>query len=257
MKGNRFMLQGKKGLVIGVANDQSIAYAAAKLTKELGAEVVATCLNDKARKYVEPVLSPLHIPLLNCNVEIEGELEATLENAAEILGQIDFVVHSIAFAPLDDLHGDLHASSAEGFKQAIDISCHSFIRTAHLAKPFMVNGGTLITMTYLGAHLAIPNYGLMGPVKAALESSVRYLASELGQHNIRVHAVSPGPIATRAASGIANFDILMASVEKRVPLKRLVSQDEVAGLVSFLASDLATGMTGQTLYVDCGEHMVP
>jgi len=251
------MLQGKKGLVIGVANDQSIAYAAAKLTKELGAEVVATCLNDKARKYVEPVLSPLSIPLLNCNVEVEGELEATIQGAAETLGHIDFIVHSIAFAPLDDLHGALHASSAEGFKQAIDISCHSFIRVAHLAQPYMVNGGTLITMTYLGAHLAIPNYGLMGPVKAALESSVRYLASELGEHNIRVHAVSPGPIATRAASGIANLDALMDSVEKRVPLKRLVSQDEVAGLVSFLASDLATGMTGQTLYGDCGEHMVP
>lgn len=256
-EGNQQMLQGKKGLVIGVANDHSIAYAAAKLTKELGAEVVATCLNDKARKYVQPVLDPLDIPLLNCNVEADDELGAAIEEANQMLGGIDFVVHSIAFAPLDDLHGPLHTSSAEGFKQAIDISCHSFMRTANLVKPFMTDGGTLITMSYLGAHLAIPNYGLMGPVKAALESSVRYLAAELGPDNIRVHAVSPGPIATRAASGIANFDQLMASVEQRVPLKRLVTQAEVAGLVSFLASDLATGMTGQTLYVDCGEHMVP
>jgi enoyl-[acyl-carrier protein] reductase I len=251
------MLQGKRGLLIGVANDHSIAYAAAKLAKTLGAEVIATCLNDKARQYAEPILNPLDIPVLNCNVENEGELEAVIESAAQSLGHLDFLVHSIAFAPLIDLHGPLHESSAEGFKQAIDISCHSFIRAANLAKSHMPEGGTLITMSYLGAHLAIPNYGLMGPVKAALESSVRYLAQELGDANIRVHAVSPGPIATRAASGIAHFDELLSSVEKRVPLKRLVSQDEVAGLVSFLVSDFATGMTGQTLYVDCGEHMVP
>lgn len=251
------MLQGKKGLVIGLANEHSIAFAAAKTLKSLGAEVIGTCLNAKARTFVEPATAPLDIPLLELNVEAEGELEATFQAAYDRLGGLDFVVHSIAFAPLEDLHAPIHATSSEGFKQAMDISCHSFIRAAHLAQPLMKNGGALITMSYLGAHLAIPNYGLMGPVKAALESSVRYLAAELGGDNIRVHAVSPGPIATRAASGIAHFDQLMEDVRSRVPLKRLVHQDEVAGLVSFLCSDLATGMTGQTLYVDCGEHMVP
>jgi enoyl-[acyl-carrier protein] reductase I len=251
------MLNGKKGLVIGLANEHSIAFAAARMLQAQGAEVIATCLNDKARQYVEPITEPLAMPLVNLNVENEGELEAVIKQAATQLGQIDFVVHSIAFAPLDDLHGPLHASSADGFKRAMDISCHSFIQLAHLVRGHMPNGGALMTMSYLGAHLAVPNYGLMGPVKAALESSVRYLASELGGDNIRVHAISPGPIATRAASGIAHFDELMANVAKRAPLKRLVHQDEVAGLVAFLASDLATGMTGQTLYVDAGEHMVP
>ena len=250
------MLKGKKGLVIGVANEHSIAFAAARMLKAQGAEVIATCLNDKARSYVEPVTEPLAIALLNLDVEAEGELESVVDRVIAQYGQIDFIVHSIAFAPLDDLHGPLHASSAEGFKRAMDISCHSFIRLAHLARPHMPNGGTLMTMSYLGAHLAVPNYGLMGPVKAALESSVRYLASELGPDNIRVHAISPGPIATRAASGIAHFDQLIKDTAQRNPLKRLVHQDEVAGLVAFLASDLANGMTGQTLYVDAGEHMV-
>jgi enoyl-[acyl-carrier protein] reductase I len=251
------MLQTKRGLIIGVANEQSIAFAAAQLAQQQGAQVVATCLNDKARGYVEPVTEPLGIPLLNLNVEQPGAIESVIDEAVSMLGGLDFVVHSIAFAPLEDLHGPLHASSAEGFQQAINISCHSFIQVAHHAKDHFNGDGTLITMSYLGSQRAIPNYGLMGPIKAALESTVRYLATELGESNIRVHAVSPGPIATRAASGIKDFDALMHHVEATVPLKRNVTQSEVAGLVSFLASDFATGMTGQTIYVDCGEHMVP
>lgn len=251
------MLSGKKGLIIGLANEHSIAFAIAKLAKSQGAEIVTSCLNDKARKFVQPHTDPLGIELLSCNVEQPGELENLIETSVNHLGKLDFVVHSLAFAPMEDLHGPLHDSSSEGFSQAMDISCHSFIRTAHLSMPYMKDGGTLLTMSYLGAHLAVPNYGLMGPVKAALESSVRYLAAELGPVNIRVHAVSPGPIKTRAASGIADFDQLMASVADRTPLQRLVTQDEVAGLSCFLCSDFATGMTGQTLYVDAGEHMIP
>lgn len=251
------MLTGKRGIVIGVANDQSIAFAVAKMLKADGADVLATCLNDKAMGYVEPILSPLGIPVVTCDVEQAGALEQVIEDAVMRLGALDFVIHSIAFAPLADLHAPLHATSRDGFARAMDISCHSLARIAHLVAPTMRHGGTLVTMTYIGSTLAVSDYGLMGPVKAALESSVRYLASELGPQQIRVHAVSPGPIATRAASGIQNFDQLMARVESRVPLQRLVSQDEVAGLVSFLVSDRATGMTGQTLYVDAGEHCVP
>lgn len=251
------MLTGKRGLVIGVANDQSIAYAVARLLKADGAEVLATCLNAKALSYVRPVLDPLDIPVVTCDVEQEGALETLFADAVERFGVLDFVIHSIAYAPLEDLHAPVHATSRAGFSRAMDISCHSLARVAHLAAPQMAEGGALVTMTYIGSQLAIPNYGVMGPVKAALESTVRYLAQELGAQNIRVHAVSPGPIATRAASGIADFDQLMAKVSQRVPRGRLVSQEEVAGLVSFLVSDRATGMTGQTLYVDAGEHMVP
>lgn len=251
------MLNGQCGLVLGVANDQSIAYAVAKRLKTAGAEVLVTCLHEKAMTYVEPVVTPLSIPVVTCDVEQPGALQSAIQSTLARFGRLDFVVHSIAFAPLEDLHAPLHASSCEGFLRAMDISCHSFARVAHLAAPHMQSGGTLVTMTYLGSRLAVPEYGLMGPVKAALESSVRYLASELGAQQVRVHAVSPGPIATRAASGIKHFDQLMAQVKARVPLKRLVSQEEVAGLVAFLVSDQATGMTGQTLYVDAGEHCVP
>lgn len=249
------MLQGKKGVVIGLANEHSMAFHIAKLAKQLGADVIASCQNEKAKTFVEPHTQPLGIELHCCDVNKPGELEGLIESAAASLGQLDFVIHSLAFALKDDLHGPLSESSSEGFQFAIDISCHSFIRTANCAKPFMTQGGSLITMSYLGAHLAVPNYGLMGPVKSALESSVRYLAAELGPSNIRVHAVSPGPIKTRAASGIADFDSLLEKAVEKVPLKRLATQEEVAGLSCFLCSDLASGMTGQTLYVDAGEHI--
>ena len=251
-----FSLQGKRGLILGVANDHSIAWGCARVAKQMGAEIVATCLNDKARTYVEPLTKSLGIELLNCNVEDPQSLQSLVTQTVATLGGLDFVIHSIAWAPLEDLHGRVIDSSSSGFARAMEVSCHSFATLAKFCAPHMTAGGSLLTMTYLGADEAVPHYGLMGPVKAALESLVRYMAMELGPKNIRVHAVSPGPIPTRAASGIASFDELMQSAISKSPLGRLVTLDEVAQLSAFLCTDASSGMTGQTIYVDAGCHAV-
>jgi enoyl-[acyl-carrier protein] reductase I len=186
----------------------------------------------------------------------DGSLEATVAQAVGQLGGLDFVVHSIAWAPLKDLHGRVTDSSREGFEKAMSISCHSFAELGRLVAPHMSGGGSLITMTYHGANEVVPNYGLMGPVKAALESMVRYMAFELGARGIRVHAISPGPVPTRAASGLQDFDKLMAEAAKKSPLGRLVSLEEVSALTTFLCSPASSGMTGQTIYVDAGYNMM-
>jgi enoyl-[acyl-carrier protein] reductase I len=222
----------------------------------MGAELVVSCLNDKARAYVEPLTQPLGIDLQTCNIEVPEQLEQFVAYALAKLGQFDFVIHSIAWAPLQELHGRVVDSTSEGFARAMDVSCHSFAALAKLCAPHMPQGGSMVTMTYLGADEAVPHYGLMGPVKAALESLVRYMALELGPQNIRVHAVSPGPIPTRAASGIEAFDDLMQHNIQKAPLGRLVSLQEIANLSTFLCTDAASGMTGQTIYVDAGSHAV-
>lgn len=242
--------------MIGAANDHSIAWGCARILHERGARLVLSCLNEKARPHVAPLAEAIGVPLHLCDVEQPGDLEKLVAQAAEHLGSLDFVVHSIAFAPRDDLHGRVTDSSAAGFAKAMQVSCHSFAELARLAEPHMPQGGTLVTMTYIGADEAVPHYGLMGPVKAALESMVRYMALELGPSNIRVHAVSPGPMPTRAASGLQEFDALMARAAEQSPLGRLVSLDEVGGCVAFLVGPDATGMTGQTLFVDAGVHAV-
>ncbi|WP_430435454.1 enoyl-ACP reductase FabI [Methyloversatilis sp.] len=249
-------LSGKKGLIVGLANDLSIAWGCASATRAQGAELVLSCLNDKALRYVAPLADQLASPLYTCDVEKEGDLEALVARAVGHLGRIDFVIHSIAWAPLEDLHGQVIDSSSTGFARAMEVSCHSFAQLAKLCAPHMSAGGSMITMSYLGAEEAVPHYGLMGPVKAALESLVRYMAMELGPRGIRVHAVSPGPIMTRAASGIASFDELMESAIRKSPLGRLVTLDEIAQLCAFLCSDASSGMTGQTLYVNAGCHAV-
>lgn len=251
-----FSLAGKKGLILGLANDRSIAWGCTQLARAQGADIVATCLNDKARKWVAPLTEPIGVELVTCNVEEAGALQSLVEHAVQKLGKLDFVIHSIAWAPLEDLHGDVVDSSREGFARAMTVSCHSFAELAKLCAPHMKDGGSMISMSYLGSGEAVPHYGLMGPVKAALESLVRYMAMELGQRNIRVHAVSPGPILTRAASGIADFDELMATAKAKAPLQRLVTLEEIAQLSTFLCSDAASGMTGQTIYVDGGVHAV-
>ena len=250
-------LQGKKGLVVGIANDSSIAWGCASALHAAGAELAITWLNDKARPHVEPLAQQLQAAIqMPLDVEQPGQLEAVFDAITAQWGQLDFVLHSIAFAPLPDLQGRVTDSSSAGFARAMDVSCHSFARMARLAEPLMPSGGSLLTMSYLGAAEVIDNYGLMGPVKAALESTVRYLAAELGPQGIRVNAISPGPMATRAASGIADFDGLLADAARRAPLRRLVDIGDVGAACAFLASNAARSITGTTLYVDAGYHIL-
>lgn len=251
-------LEGRRGLIVGLANDHSIAWGCAQALHRGGARLVLSCLNAKAGAVCEPLAASLDTPLLTCDVTQDGATAALVQAAAERLGGLDFVVHSIAWAPLADLHGRFVDVSAEGFASAMRVSCHSFIELARAAEPHLqaAGGGCLVTMSYLGADGAVPHYGLMGPVKAALESAVRYLAAELGPAGIRVHAVSPGPIPTRAASGLADFDELLAHAREHAPLRRGVTLDEVGDTVAFLCGRAATGLTGQTLFVDGGLHAI-
>jgi len=249
-------LAGRRGLIVGVANEHSIAWGCARRAHAMGARLVLSCVNDKATAFVAPLAAQVDAPLLTCDVEPPGELDAMVDAAANHLGGFDFVVHSIAWAPRADLQGRVIDSSAEGFAQAMRVSCHSFAELARLCEPHMIHGGALVTMSFLGADEAMPHYGLMGPVKAALESMVRYLALELGPSGIRVHAVSPGPVPTRAASGLPEFESMMARAAEVAPLKRLVTLDEIGNCVAFLVGPGSTGMTGQTLYVDGGMHAV-
>lgn len=252
-----FNLNGKKGLVVGVANNKSIAYGCAKAFKLCGAELALTYLNEKAEAHVRPIAELLGANmLLPLDVEQEGQTEAVFAAIQEKWGKLDFLVHSIAFAPKDDLHGRVVDSSREGFLRAMDISCHSFVRMARQAEPLMKEGGCLLTMSYLGADEVIDNYGIMGPVKAALQAASRYLAAELGPKGIRVHAISPGPLQTRAASGIPHFDQLMQDALERAPLHKLVSIEDIGALSAYLVSDVARSLTGGTIYIDGGYNIV-
>lgn len=249
-------LGGRRVLVLGIANDQSIAYGCAKAFRERGADLAVTYLNDKAKPHVEPLARELGASLLlPCDVSKDGQLEAVFQTLGEQWGVLHSVVHSIAFAPKEDLQGRVVDCSRQGFLTAMDVSCHSFIRTARLAEPLMKQGGSLFTMSYYGAQLVVENYNLMGPVKAALEATVRYLAVELGP-NIRVHAISPGPMKTRAASGISHFDQLLDKAAAKSPAKRLATIEDVGHATAGLATDFAKLMTGSVIYVDGGYHIV-
>lgn len=250
-------LAGKRGLVTGIANADSIAWGCAKAFHVLGAELAVTYLNDKALRHVEPLARQVEAPLLlPLDLMREGQLEAVFDSVAAEWGQLDFVLHSIAFAPRDDLHGRVTDCSREGFLQAMDVSCWSFIRMAKLAEPLMRNGGALFCMSYYGSQMVVEHYNMMGPVKAALESATRYLAAELGPQGIRVHAISPGPLKTRAASGIAEFDALLDRAQAKAPTRSLVSIDDVGEATAWLATDAARRMTGQTIYIDGGYHII-
>jgi enoyl-[acyl-carrier protein] reductase I len=251
------LLEAKKGLVVGIANDQSIAWGCAKAFRALGAELAVTYLNDKARKYVEPLACELEAPILMpLDVSKPGQMEAVFERVESEWGELDFLLHSIAFSPKDTLCGRVVDVPREGFLTTMDISCWSFIRMAHLAEPLMKRGGTLFTMSYYGSQMVVKNYNIMGVAKAALESAVRYIAAELGPRGIRVHAISPGPLATRAASGIPEFDELLEKAKEKAPARSLVSIDDVGVATAFLAHDAARLITGETLYVDGGYHII-
>jgi enoyl-[acyl-carrier protein] reductase I len=250
-------LAGKKGLVVGIANEHSIAYGCAQAMRAQGASLAVTYLNDKALSFVKPLAEQLNADILApLDVEQPEQLDAVFQQIQQHWGGLDFVLHAIAYAPAADLHGRIVDSSAAGFARAMDVSCHSFIRMARLAEPLMGRGGALVTMSYYGAQKVIPHYGLMGPVKAALEASVRYMAAELGPKGIRVHAVSPGPIKTRAASGINAFETLLDDAASRAPEHQLVTIEDVGAATAMLCSDAARALTGNVVFVDAGYHVM-
>ncbi len=251
------VLQGQKALVMGIANEYSIAYGCAKAFRKLGAEVAITYLNEKTRAYVEPLARELEAPIfIPLDVQVPGQLEAVFQEITNQWGKLHIALHSIAFAPRQDLQGGLLDCSSEGFKLAMDVSCHSFIRMARLAAPLMTEGGVMFAMSYYGANKVVPNYNVMGPVKAALEASVRYLAFELGPKGIRVHAISPGPIKTRAAGGLKDFDMMLNEAEAQSPVHDLVDIEDVGFATAYLATPYARRLTGSTFYVDAGLHIM-
>ena len=249
-------LRGRKGLVVGIANEHSLAWSAARHFHNAGAELAITYLNDEAKPFVEPLAQQLSAPIfLPCNVSSPGQIDAIFEAVRQEWGRLDFLFHAIAWARKEDLHGRLTDCSADGFAESMLISCHSFIRMAKLAEPLLDRGGSLMTLSYYGAEKVVDHYNVMGPVKAALEASVRYLAHELGPKAIRVNAISAGAVKTRAASGIEHFDELLNETIRKAPLRRRIEACEVGRAALLLASDYTTAITGEVLYVDAGFHI--
>jgi enoyl-[acyl-carrier protein] reductase I len=249
-------LEGKKGLVFGIANASSLAYGCARAFRDLGAELAVTYQGPKADPHVRPLAEGLASPIIMpCDVREPGQLEAVFRCVGERWGRLDFLLHAIAFAPRDDLHGRVVDCSQAGFALAMDVSCHSFVRMAKLAEPLMAAGGCLLTLTFYGSEKVVEHYNVMGPVKAALESVVRYMAVELAPKGIRVHAVSPGPVSTRAASGIDRFDELLERNTARAPTHQRITIEDVGAVAAFLVGDWAKALTGTTTYVDAGYHV--
>ncbi len=249
-------LSGRKGLVVGMANARSIAWPAALHFRKAGAELAITHVNEATRPHVEPLARQLGAPIfMPCDVLVPGQLEAVFRTMASRWGRLDFVLHAVGRVPPEDLRGRLTDCSAEGFSEAMLASCHSLIRIARLAERLMKEGGSLITLSYFGAEKVVEHYNVMGPVKAALEASVRYLAHELGPRAIRVNAISAGPVKTRAAGGIRGFDELLAASAARAPLRRNVEADEIGRTALLLASDYTSAITGEVLHVDAGFHI--
>lgn len=249
-------LTGRRGLIVGIANDQSLAWSAARHFRDAGAELAITYLNDKARPHVMPLAESLGARLIvPCDVSVAGSLEGVFDAIRQTWGVLDFIFHGVASARKEDLHGRLVDCSAEGFAEAMLISVHSFLRMARLGEPLLSPGSSLLTLSYFGAEKVVEHYNVMGPVKAALESSVRYLAHELGPKGIRVNAISAGAVPTRAASGIVHFDELLDATRRTAPLRRTVDGCEVGRSALMLVSDYASAITGDVIHVDAGFHV--
>ena len=250
-------LNGKKGLIVGIANEHSLAYGCARHFRTAGADLAITYLNAKTEPYIRRLASELASEIvLPCDVSVGVQLEAVFEEIANKWGHLDFALHAIGYARANDLHGRVIDCSVDGFTFAMQVSVHSFLRMAKLAEPLMTSGGCLLAMSYYGAEKAVPHYNVMGPVKAALEAAVRYMAAELGAQRIRVNALSPGPVATRSASGIEHFDELLERAAGQAPEHCLVTLDDVGAYAAFLVSDEAKAITGNIAYVDAGYHVV-
>jgi enoyl-[acyl-carrier protein] reductase I len=250
------MLEGMKAFVVGVANDQSIAWGCAKAFRDAGAQIAMTYLNDRARPFVEPLARAVDAPIfLPLDVVDDAQLDAVFDAIRDKWGRLDVLLHSIAFCPKQDLHARVVDASREGFAQAMDISVHSFIRMVRRAEPLMKDGGTCMTVTFYGSTRVVDQYNIMGPVKAALEAVTREIASELGANGIRLHALSPGPLKTRAASGIDDFDELMRAAAERAPTNKLATIEDVGAYAAFLASPAAKNVTGTIPMIDGGYHI--
>ena len=247
------LLEGKKGLILGVANQKSMAWGIANACHEHGAKLGFTYLNEQLERRVRPLAESLGSELiLPCDVQNDEQLESVFSSVKDAWGSLDFVVHSVAYASGDDLKDRFYLTSRAGFHLAMDVSVYSFIKTTALAKPLLNPGGSVLTMTYLGAVSVVPHYRVMGVAKAALEASVRELATDLGTDGLRVNAISAGPIKTLAASGISDFRKLLGAFEDRAPLRRLTTIEDVGSSAIYLLSDLAAAVTGEIHYVDCG-----
>ena len=251
------IMAGKRGLVMGVANDRSIAWGIAAKTHSQGAKLGFTFQGEALERRVRPLAESVGSDLvLPCDVTDDASIDAVFEAVAETWGGLDFLVHAIAYADKDELKGKYLNTSRDNFARSLDVSCYSFTAVAQRAVPLMKDGGSLLTLTYYGAERVMPHYNVMGVAKAALEASVRYLAADLGQDNIRVNAISAGPIKTLAASGIGDFRYILKWNEYNSPLQRNVTIDQVGGAALYLLSDLSSGVTGEVHHVDAGYHVV-
>ncbi len=251
------LLKGKRGIILGVANNRSIAWGIAKACHDAGAELAFTYQGDALEKRVRPLAQDLGAHVLgHCDVTDAASMDAVFTEAAKIWGSIDFIVHCIAFADKDELTGRYIDTTAANFNKSLEISCYSFTAVAQRAEKMMNSGGSMLTLTYYGAEKWMPHYNVMGVAKAALEASVRYLAADLGEKNIRVNAISAGPIKTLAASGIGDFRYILRWNEYNAPLRRTVTTEEVGESAVYLLSPMSRGVTGEILHVDSGYHIV-
>jgi enoyl-[acyl-carrier protein] reductase I len=248
-----FSLSGQKALIVGIANENSIAWGCAQALKAQDADLAVTWLNEKAERFVRPLAEELGAEIMMpLDVSEPGELEAVFAEISDRWGHLDTLIHSIAYAPREDLHGRVVDCSADGFSLAMDVSVHSFLRMIRMAEPLMPKGGCCLSVSFFGSSRVVRNYNMMGPVKAALESSVRYAAAELGEKGIRVHALSPGPLKTRAASGIDHFDELLVAASERAPTHQLATIEDVGAVAAFLSSPAARNLTGGVHDIDGG-----